>query len=198
MATTLRWSQTFFFGSQGLCCPHFRAELRRDPRTMCPYVPRHALTQKASAGCQKTSGVVLRTYGKSGSREIRPAAAFPGLFRGKSSMSVAAIVHRPFRLRIQKSSFISPSRGGRGNFKIRNAQYFLYFLISLSPSFLPHHFSGNRLSLRWRSAKLIKLRRERRKWRATVQRPRERRRQTEREEMLSHSNFCGTEGWMMR
>ena len=138
---------------------------------------------------------ILRTYGKSGSREIWPAAAFPGLFRGKSSMSVAAIVHSPFRLRIQKSSFISPpfpSRDGGGNFKIRNAQYFLAFLplYLFFRTIFPETAS---LSPCWRSAKLIKLRRERRKWRATAPKG-----DTEREEMLSHSNFCGTEGWMMR
>ena len=164
---------------------------------MCPYVPRHALTQKASAGCQKTSGAassVLRTYGKSGSREIWPAAAFPALFRGKSSMSVAAIVHRPFRLRIQKSSFItSPSRDGRGNFKIRNAQYFLSFL---SLSFLPHHFSGNRLSLSLLAlSQAYKIAAGKAQVEGDAAPPKG---EPEREEMLSHSNFCGTEGWMMR
>ena len=120
----------------------------------------------------------LRTYGKSGSREIWPAAAFPGLFRGKSSMSVAAIVHSPFRLRIQKSSFISPSRGGRGNFKIRNAQYFLPFLsLYLFFRTIFPETASLCLSPCWRSAKLIKLRRERRKWRATPRRPRESRRE---------------------
>ena len=63
-------------------------------------------------------------------------------------MSVAAIVDRPFRLRIQKSSFISPpfpSRDGGGNFKIRNAQYFLPFLSLYL--FFRTIFPGNRLSL---------------------------------------------------
>ena len=105
---------------------------------------------KGVGGMSKNLGcrVVLRTYGKSGSREIWPAAAFPGLFRGKSSMSVAAIVDRPFRLRIQKSSFISLSLPlPRWKRQFQNSQRTIFFTISLSLSFLPHHFSGNRLCL---------------------------------------------------
>ena len=124
----------------------------------------------------------LRTYGKSESREICPAGASQGFLGEISTITVtcsAAIIALHFECAFRnRHLFFSSPLEAISKFATHNISYHFSLSLSLSLSIFSSapFFRKPPLSLCWRSAKLIKLRRERRKWRTTVKRERERER----------------------
>ena len=95
----------------------------------------------------------LRTYGKSESREICPAGASQGFLGEISTITVtcsAAIIALHFECAFRnRHLFFSSPLEAISKFATHNISYHFSLSLSLSLylSFVPHHFSGNRLSL---------------------------------------------------
>ena len=93
----------------------------------------------------------LRTYGKSESREICPAGASQGFLGEISTITVtcsAAIIALHFECAFRnRHLFFSSPLEAISKFATHNISYHFSLSLSIYLSFLPHHFSGNRLSL---------------------------------------------------